>query len=1628
MHETIRNMAQEFVKQREKRRRACAAFTALAILVSISTTYLLVQPASTMAADTAPYICGMKEHVHSDECYSAVPLCGYEDAEDTMGAAPEQPDLTDDPAEETDVPLAGEAPEAEDPTAEEPVVEEPAVEDPAVEDPAVEEPVAEEPVTEEPAVEEPAVEEPVAEEPVVEEPVVEEPVVEEPVTEEPVVEESAAEAPAQEISSEPAAEQPAQESFGNESFSGRSIEKKLIAYTNGPEESSEEPAVEEPATEEPAAGEPVVEEPAAEEPAAEEPAAEEPAAEEPVVEEPVVEEPVVEEPVVEEPVVEEPVVEEPVVEEPVAEEPVTEEPEVEEEHSHKHETAHVHTDECYLKCGKEEHIHDEACFPEDMMAFLPEGVEIPEGYYPMPPACGEGYSVTVYAPMDALPEDAVLEAILLTEGDAYENAEQTLKAIAAKEIEVTVGGVMSEDALAEAAASVEATVSDETSAEEPVVEAAQEETPVPEVDAEAEAEEPPAEEPVTNEPGVEESEEVQETEPEEQSLEASLLHMTSGPEDAASEEEPVAEPEDETVEEPEVEEPTAEEPAAEEPIPYEEEFSYDGFVALDIHFLQNGEEIKPTKPVFVAINVNGLLPDDVEPASVAIQHHVEGKEEKSTLQEKVEDLIPALASEPVVESVEMVADSNDNTGVVSADGEDAASLFAVNDFSVFTVTWTTAAVHTLTLHYVKADGTQLYAPTNQAIDRLKDEDGKVTLEKIVQNTLPYQYKSDGYNYQSAYVYVENDSSGTKVENISAITYQAEDPEGWMYKTVQENGESEWTAWDAGTTGNADVYLIFEEDAEHKIDTAINPNIEVHLFDYGTGINTTSDAVLNFFGTDSPSGSSSKTNDEFNQIDGDGGGTRDGDAPKLNAVLDADGYPYANTSNSTNVKTSGSLKYLFNKDLTPEKFVYPQPSTFDASTGYSTKFDVKHYTMENDGGLFIKDPVTGYYQYDSGTNAAFFNGTRFQLYDAYIAPGFQSNAAVTDTSSTTTWTNFMPFNDPHAASGIAAKTLKGKPVYFTGYKVDGTGTPHTTNNWFGMTVEFDFYMPKGGKVNGQNMPFEFAGDDDVWVFIDDVLVLDIGGTHGKQEANINFATGTVLDQDNANDSKKATQKTKYLDDIFSAAGKNISDFNGNTFGDYTKHTLKFFYMERGGNIGYCHMKFNMPMLPENSLMVTKNVEVEGSNAEIDVVNDYQFRVWKADKSGAKTTDLAVNAGDRYTILKNGEEMGTGTVGADGIFHLKSGESAVFDKMMQRTDEANGYKYVVEELIPEVTSGIYEGVYYEMQGDTGETAIEGSAGESFTGYLTPALDAKESRSVTYNNKVYTTKVYDFSITKAVQNVGPYDTNSVYTMRVLLTEPGGTKQPIPVGMAYMLGSEAKTVEQEGLINLKAGETATLKVLDGTSYEVTEVAANGAALDPDDFIVSYADTAGDSKTDAIGTVNSASGDATVTVTNMYPVVELSKTIMYSSQERNNGEKFTFELSGVPDGTYNTNAGTVTFADGKATVEITAGESLTIYGISGGTKLQMKELNYGGYAPSWTVTDLDSTTVESAHGDTAVVTVTAQTKAEIAFTNTTGPELPSTGGTGTHIYTILGTVMMLSAGVLLLDQRRRREGTSSAT
>lgn len=525
------------------------------------------------------------------------------------------------------------------------------------------------------------------------------------------------------------------------------------------------------------------------------------------------------------------------------------------------------------------------------------------------------------------------------------------------------------------------------------------------------------------------------------------------------------------------------------------------------------------------------------------------------------------------------------------------------------------------------------------------------------------------------------------------------------------------------------------------------------------------------------------------------------------------------------------------------------------------------TMTDGGGLFQQDE-SGYYYYDSGQNYAYFNGSRFILYqNLVVRPWADSN----DTSNQA-YGNFLPLNAVNTGNvtldgyyfvdeqmgmtspvdgqyGLTGwlgslNVGAGQDIYSALATLDNDGNNRLkqsvyeslvakekysarledkTNLWFGMSVEFAFYQPVGGKVNNDDMIFDFNGDDDVWVYVgvwntqtlsyDYKLVLDIGGAHEARDGKINFATGEVVYK-NAADVDVSTN----LGEIFG--------LEGSTFADYTKLSLKFFYMERGGNISYCRLRFNIPTVPDKSLMVTKELQYNaGDEALKDYITDaypYQFRVVQADADGKPTDKILIKEGAAFSILENGVAIGTGVVGENGIFTLKAGQSALFENLLETYGNAD---YVVQELIDSPYSGQYSGVWYTVGGGTNTaTNVDTATSENFLTYSSGALNTSQSEYVVYRNQVDTTRLSALQITKEAAAGATFAEGTTFQIRVTL---GG--KPIPVGATYLVGSEERTVTTEGILELAVGETATIGgILAGTAYTVEEVVPDNAKYFP--------------------------------------------------------------------------------------------------------------------------------------------------------------------------------------------------------
>lgn len=322
-----------------------------------------------------------------------------------------------------------------------------------------------------------------------------------------------------------------------------------------------------------------------------------------------------------------------------------------------------------------------------------------------------------------------------------------------------------------------------------------------------------------------------------------------------------------------------------------------------------------------------------------------------------------------------------------------------------------------------------------------------------------------------------------------------------------------------------------------------------------------------------------------------------------------GYPaikagtYTSQGENANY-TDESLAYLFNNDSQDGKAVY-----------------------NNVKGLFqLKD---GYYVYDSygsnGSNGnyAVYNSTT-NSFDVYDKAGVYKG----DASKETNLGQFFPFDSASKVFDENGNNLSPKKI------VDGSTD---LNHHFGMSMTTEFVQPNGGKTTkGEDMIFKFSGDDDVWVYIDDVLVGDLGGIHEKATLDINFATGAVHvgHVDNANDLEKTIQNTT-IKEMFKTAGADTTNFSGETFRDSTKHKLSFFYLERGAGASNMKLKFNLTTLPSS--------EVQKVDQNGQAVQGATFALYQSDKN--------------WTVPAGAEPIAQGTTDSNGQLVLLKPDRSV-----------------------------------------------------------------------------------------------------------------------------------------------------------------------------------------------------------------------------------------------------------------------------------------------------------------------------------------------------------------------------------
>ena len=810
--------------------------------------------------------------------------------------------------------------------------------------------------------------------------------------------------------------------------------------------------------------------------------------------------------------------------------------------------------------------------------------------------------------------------------------------------------------------------------------------------------------------------------------------------------------------------------------------AFDGMMVLDVYFTDgdNTEEIEPALPVSVRFELPEAIVDSgIDLSTLAVQHLVEDEAGKVIAVEQVASVAEGGVTLSAEAQAALAAQANEETGIAPMSDAAADSTtetaeaavvaeFEVESFSYFTITWEGGRN--------QGDGTARVEFWDTANNRQLDVSGLEDVDLTQGATYTSeQLKAviDGvtvagdYAYSSVTVGYYDRHAGrwnavyNSFDSISATYHDGDWPWESSYWQYTVNGWS-WNQRSSPVIRvnySQPLPMFRGEDTEGMID--------IDLYNYTTnddnrtGINFENGVWRPFQFSESPGTWGSNPPAHGGYIDDNVYYSNRVNQGIVQNDLGSDGYPVLTDNANT------SLSYLFGEK--------EDTDTVDGKTKY------------NDVNYLFQIDEDGYYYYDSSQYFATvmlndegepYGDGEENTNDIWLY-GNPGSGISNDGQA------FMPFN-----------TLTGSR-----YNPSIAGDE---DYLFGMKVGFTFIMPENGMVNvpnsnnSQQMTFEFAGDDDVWVFIDGKLVLDIGGIHNNYEGSINFATGEVYVQ---NGNTNGTNQTKYIWDLLGYE----SEAEWKEVWTFEEHTLNFFYFERGGGESNCKIKFNMPMIPTDSIAISKRVT---GDAPEGTSTSYTMK-FVAQNSDFNYDEVTWN-------VANGEPR---PLGVDNTFTVQAGQTVYLNGIPADT------KYQIHELnVGDVTSVTINGVDKTPMGDD-------------TTAISDVFDISEDKAVTVTNAYPVQPPEGFGITTDKTAVRQDDDPTKYELSLSMTgdRDRNDPEPTPVDILFIVdrsGSMSNPIGNgNGTSRISAVRTAI-----STLVNDLEAQKSAGRLDPRYSVVAFA------------------------------------------------------------------------------------------------------------------------------------------------------------------------------------------------
>ena len=450
---------------------------------------------------------------------------------------------------------------------------------------------------------------------------------------------------------------------------------------------------------------------------------------------------------------------------------------------------------------------------------------------------------------------------------------------------------------------------------------------------------------------------------------------------------------------------------------------------------------------------------------------------------------------------------------------------------------------------------------------------------------------------------------------------------------------------------------------------------------------------------------SNHNGFMSQLLGSNSYTQTATDPGLLSTNLTNGYPTA-------TKTGKSLSEMFVSAI-PVNHLFIE-NTYYSSGYYEFDSNQNFASFYKEDGTYDPYNFTVYSQlasYDSGGTKHSLQHGQFFPYN-YIKPGqFTTNnqynlypASVVNTNAD----QELPDSDPRKGEQLYNLECNGQHI----------------DTYFAVEIEASFTQTTNGHdAWGHDIIYEFTGDDDFWLYVDGELIIDLGGIHGALAGSVNYCTGAVVVNGVSTDLRTLfTQNftTRYQAEhgaMPSAAEINefLADYfeEGETvFKDYSTHTMRIFYMERGAGASNLHMRFNLASVKPGTVELSK--VITGVDSTESFMAEYPFQIFFKEQavegepepvekqlipgsSGANDITVKYKDTTRNVTHYSTFTAADGTTTYEHVYMLKPGETAV----ISFPDDT--FEYRIVECF--VNTDVYEKVYVNGTEITGTDVMNG-----------------------------------------------------------------------------------------------------------------------------------------------------------------------------------------------------------------------------------------------------------------------------------------------------------------------------------